>query len=313
MLRRALAPMWLALILVPAPFSSAAIHAQQAEYQRERQRFDHIASADPAIADGIAWYLQSRVVAAEFERTHRRRGYRFWTTCFFDCTVSWPFGSLIVSRWSDGVGRPEALRAQRPREWPVLDRRLPPGLDVRALRMAMLFASLERELGWPTLQGALDVVAAARDGRPVIDLLESATARSLGTAFAIALQHSGSDFAVGDVAIHEAPCASPPCIETRVSLTREGDMPFPLEVRIEFADRSTFSTYWDGTATELAVQSAALPARARIDPERVWLLDDDYANGEYVRSRGTNVAVVKWLAQWITWLQQAMLTYSFAA
>jgi hypothetical protein len=84
-------------------------------------------------------------------------------------------------------------------------------------------------------------------------------------------------------------------------------------VRIEFADRSTFSTYWDGTATELAVQSAALPARARIDPERVWLLDDDYANGEYVRSRGTNVAVVKWLAQWITWLQQAMLTYSFAA
>lgn len=313
MLRRALAPMWLALIILLSPLSSASIHGQHDEYERERRRFDHLAAADPAIADGLAWYLQSRAVAQEFERNERRSGYAFWTTCFFECTVSWPFRRLIVSRWTDGVGRPEVLRQGTMRRWPLLDRRLPADLDARALRIALLFASLERELGWPTLQGGLDVVAAARDGRSAVAVLETATARSLGSAFAIAVQPVPSDFALSNVAIDQGRCDTQPCVLTRVTLTRTGDVPFPIEVRIEFDDRSEFSTYWDGGATEVAVESASSPVRVRIDPDRVWLLDHDFANGEYVRSRSTNIPVVKWLAQWVIWLQQAMLTYSFAA
>jgi hypothetical protein len=303
--------MWLALIVLLSPLSSTLIHGQRAEYDRERRRFDHVAAGDRVIADGIAWYLQSRAVAQEFERVHRRPGYRFLTTCFFGCTVPWRFEQLVVGRWGDGVGRPEVLRSMTSREWPILDRRLPAGVDPSALRIALLFASLERELGWPTLHGALEVIVAARDGRSVIDILESATARQWDSAFAIALRPERSDFAVSDVAIEERACGTPPCVVTRVSLARTGELPFPLEVRID-ADHPHLSSYWNGAATELSFESASPPMRVRIDAGHVWLLDSDFANNEYVRNRSTNVSIVKWLAQWVVWLQEAMLTYSFA-
>lgn len=306
MLRRALAPIWLALIILFLPSSTAQIHGQHAEYERARRRFDHVTASDRVIADGLAWYLQSREVAKAFEHAHRMPGYRFLTTCFFGCTVSWQFQSLIVSRWGDGVGRPEMLRSITARAWPPLDRRLPPGIDQRALRVALLFASLERELGWPTLQGALDVVGAARGTRSVVDVLEMATAREWDAAFAIALQSRPSDFAISRV---DTGACGPQCVVTHVSLTRAGDVPFPLELRVDYDDRSQIRRYWNG-AGEMTFESASPPSSVRLDANRVWLLDEDYANGEFLRTRTTNVPIAKWVARWIVWLQDAMLTYT---
>jgi hypothetical protein len=160
------------------------------------------------------------------------------------------------------------------------------------------------------VHAALEVIAAARDPMPVIDVLERATARRWDTAFAIALQSQSSDFAIARVDIQDGACGTG-CVLTTIALERAGDVPFPLELRVDYDERSHITRYWDGTTTEVAFESASPPSSVRLDPGRVWLLDQDYANGEYLRVRSTNVPVVKWVARWLVWLQDAMLTYGF--
>jgi hypothetical protein len=278
-------------------------------YDLARTRFAHVAVEDRPIADGIAWYLQSRVVERAFDRTFRRPGYRFQSLCFFDCNVRWPL-PLIVSRWYDGVGRPEYLRSLGLRRWPELERRLPDGVGVEAVRAAMLFASLERELGWPTLQGALRAVAESRDGRRVIDILEAATARPLRPALALARGSQPIDYAVSALSSAAGACGTTPCVATRVALARTGEVPYPLTLRLHFADRASVSTYWRGEA-EMTFESAAEATVVSLDEGRAWLLDADFSNNHHETVRTTNVAVTKFVARWMMWLQDAMLTYSF--
>lgn len=301
MQRRALATVWLALIMLLTSFSSAQVPGQP---------FD-VAADDGVIRDGIAWYLSSRQASQEFEQTFKVPGYRHYATCFFGCMARWSWPSLIVSRWGDGVGRPEVLRSVNRRQWPALDRRPPAPADTRVLRAAALLASLERELGWPTLQAAL--AAGRASGRPLVEVLESATARPLSAAFAMALQSQPVDYAVAGVTSANDTCGDSPCVVTRVRLQRTADVPFPLELRVDFESGSPLTTYWDGKEDEMTFESASAPSRAVLDPHRVWLLDHDYGNGEYIRARATNVPILKWVAHWTVWLQDAMLTFSFPA
>ena len=278
-------------------------------YALARRRFAHVTGDDRAIADGIAWYLQSRVVERAFDRAFLRPGYRFQTTCFFGCRVPWPL-PLIVSRWNDGIGRPEYLRSLGSRRWPVLDHRLPDGVGLPAVRAALLFASLERELGWPALQAALRAVAGTPDGRRVVEIVEAATARQLAPVFALALAAAPADYGLQSVTSSAHTCGGAPCVLTRIALTRTGEIPYALRLDLQFADRSTASTYWDGVGV-IEFESAAAASAVSLDRGRAWLLDTNFSNNDYEAARATNVEVTKWITRWVMWLQDAMLTYSF--
>lgn len=281
-------------------------------FEMARDRFGHVASEDDgAIADGIAWYLQSRVVERAFNLSFRTPGYRLHSTCFFGCYVRWTFPPLIVNRWADGVGRVEFLRHHSGRAWPLVDRRPAARFGRRALGVALALASLERELGWPTLQGALRVAANAADGRPFVEILEQATARNLNTVFAAA-SRAPMDPRLGAVtSVPATTCATTPCYLTRVPLIGGDGIPFPLPVLVEFGDHAQVRERWDGTVDAFEFESAAVATRVRLDPDRRSLLDADYANGEYRRVPPADVRVVKWVSAWILWLQDAMLTSTF--
>jgi hypothetical protein len=298
---------------IPSSFDTAGSMSVEANVAFEigRQRFAHVADVDAALADGIAWYLQSRVVERAFDLAFHVPGYRFQSTCFFGCYVRWTLPALIVTRWSDGIGRVEFLRHQSGRQWPLVDRRPAARLGQRALAIALALASLERELGWPTLQGALRVAANAQDGRPFVDVLEQATARDLKAVFA-ATSSPPVDYRLGPVVTSPATtCGASPCYVTRVPLIGGAAMPFPLTVLVEFDDQSQVSEPWDGNTGTFEYESGAAAARVRLDPDRRWLLDPDFANGEYVRVPRTDVRVLKWVAAWVLWLQDAMLTATF--
>ena len=277
-------------------------------YEYGRERFRHLVADETFIGDGIAWYLQSRIVADAFNAAFGRPGYRHHTACFFGCRVRWSIDALITSRWNDGVGRTPFLRDESGRAWPALEAPVP--LDARAIRIALLLASLERELGWSTLQGALRAAATARGDRSFAEIVERATARDLSGAFAIALASPAADYRVADFRTAPASCGSQPCHLTRIVLSRTGDVPFPLPLIVEFGDDARAIEQWRGEET-VEFESAAPATTAQLDSDRHWLLDVDYTNNRRASAQQSAGSVVKWIAYWATWLQDAMLVYTF--
>ncbi len=280
-------------------------------FELAKRWFTQFAKADGAMVDGLAWYLQSRVVERAFDRAFLAPGYRFQSTCFFGCGVRWSFRPLIVDRWGDGLGRPEFARTWSNRKWPALDRRPATTFDRQTRAFALAFGSLERELGWPMLQGALRAAANANDGRPLRDILEAATARELDAVFRIAAA-APADHRLGVMTSTPATtCGSQPCFVTRVPLVRGGEIPFPMVLRVDFEGGTSIMAEWKGNDETFDFESTSPAVRARLDPDRVWLLDSDFANNDHHSTRSASSISAKWIAQWMLWLQDAMLTYTF--
>lgn len=229
--------------------------------------------------DGAAAYLQSRIVEQSFDRTFLLKAYRYDSACFFGCHVPWAFRSLPLSRWT-AMSDPVALA----------------------------FASLERELGWPTLQGAMRVAASGAVADPVIAMSDAA-GRDLVPVF-VAASSGMIDRTISGLSSEPGSCVNP-CYRTLVSIAPAGAVPLPLLVRISFSDGKSIDAQWDGRREQLEFESAAPAVGARLDPDRVWLLDRNSLNNARVPPRDTNVPIAKWMARWIVWLQDAVLTQTF--
>lgn len=236
--------------------------------------------ATSAWRDGASSYLQSRVVEQLFDQTSFGIGYRYDAACFFGCHLAWPFRQLPFDRWT-AVADP----------------------------VAIAFASLERELGWPTLQGALRAAASGFSPDPVA-AMSDATARDLAPVFAAAQGGEPIDHAITGLSSSAESCVGG-CYRTQVSIASNGAVPFPLLLRVSFADGHSVETRWDGSRDRFAFESAAPAVAARLDPDRVLLLDRNPLNNAIVPRRQTNVPVAKWMARWVVWLQDAILTQTF--
>ena len=128
----------------------------QAAYGLARLWFPRLIDRDDTrpIADGIAWYLQSRIVERLFDFTFLMPGHSADTVRYFGGAVPWSFSILPRSRYTAGLGRDEFLAVHESRRWPALGRRVPPDFGAPA-RGALAFGTLERHLTWPVLQSAL--------------------------------------------------------------------------------------------------------------------------------------------------------------
>ncbi|HTH26382.1 MAG TPA: hypothetical protein VL919_14790 [Vicinamibacterales bacterium] len=228
---------------------------------------------------GAAAYLRSRIVEQLFDREFFLKAHRYDGTCFFGCYVGWSFRSLPLDRSAGGGNR-----------------------------MGAAFVALERELGWPTLQGALRAAASGLTTDPIA-AMSAATGRDLAPVFAEASSGGLIDRAIS-MSSEAGSCASP-CYRTLVSIAPAGAVPFPLLVRLSFSDGQSIDARWDGRRDRLEFESAAPAIGAELDPDRVWLLDRNLLNNARVPPRETNVPVTKWMARWIVWLQDAILTHTF--
>jgi hypothetical protein len=238
-------------------------------------------SGHDAWKDGAAEYLQSRITEQLFDRRYFLKAYRYDAVCWFGCHVPWSFRVLPLSRWT-AVTDPVALA----------------------------FATLERELGWPTLQGALRAVAAG--GSDPVALMSLATGRDVRPLFDAALSGAEIDYSIASLKSTQATSCPAPCYRTNLAIRSEGPVPLPLTVRVTFADGQHVDVRFDGTTHGTDLFESATPAvAAHLDPDRVLLLDRNPLNNARVQPRQTNVPVTKWMARWIVWLQDAMLTRTF--
>ena len=236
-------------------------------------------AGDDAWRSGAAWYLQSRVVEELFDLRFHKPGYRYDWTCFFNCTIPWAFETLALDRFTAA----------------------PPG-------MARAFTTLERELGWPTLQGALR--AAVQSQRDPIAAMSDAVGRDLSGVFTAARSRARIDPAIASLESSPGTCATP-CYRTQVFVQENGPVPLPLMVRVTFEDGQKIESRWTGGRDRFEYESTAPAIAVHLDPERVWQLDQNPFNNARVTPAPTNVPVWKWVARWSTWLADAILTQTF--
>ncbi len=99
---------------------------------------------------------------------------------------------------------------------------------------------------------------------------------------------------------------------TEVVVRRHGGGVFPVEVLLFFDDGSQLRVPWDGRE-RWKLFTEERPAKleyAAVDPERVLLLDLDYTNNSKLRE-SESLAAGKWASKWMVWLQDLLMTFTF--
>jgi hypothetical protein len=269
-----------------------------------------------AMLDGFAWYLQGHAVERLFDRRYLRQAYAVASVPMFGEQVYWSIPTLRLSRWSAGIRR----HAQEP------------GL---ATRYAAMFATLERWIGAPALQSAMFEVArlpADRlTGPAIATVINDATGHDLSWLFtAVGDERVIFDYAVSALASAPATGCPAPCFDSEVTVMRAGNGQFSgssaaragdfdagdaLVLRVSFVNGETAFARWDGRdpSRTFRFQGPSPAVSAHLDPDRVVLLDVNYLNNAKVAPVPTNAPVGKWMARWMVWMQNTMLSYGLFA
>jgi hypothetical protein len=264
----------------------------------------HPASVDRQLAAALALYAAARILDDQFPDAHAvERRY---------------LGGLVpVVLRSVPIAGPDSQVA-RLRGAP------------ETVRDAFALFTLERYLGWGTLQQALAALAEDR-GEPL------STARFLSTVNAVSGRDmtwfvadafgSAKSYDYGIERLLTGPSTeSAGSYSTSVTARRFGDAVFsdtaresgpfhstgPLEVRVSFADGSVARERWDGreASIEYDYESKSPAVAATIDPERVLWLDRHPANNTQ-SLQGNRRAALGWAARWAVWLEDSLLSYAF--
>jgi len=279
--------------------------------------------------DGLAWYLQSHIVEAAFNLEYGGFAHSTDSMRLFGGYVTWTFPGLRLSRYTGGLARERFLASNTADDWPESGRRLPAVLTLEAVRSAVAFGTLERYLGWPTLQTALRVLASddgPLDRRRIADLVGAAVGRDLRWFFDAAFDPAVVyDYAIEAVTTGlGAPCPAAPCYRTEATVVRRGNGRFTgsshepvgsfqageaMRIEIRFEDGQQVRSRWDGRAARqtFVFESSTPAAVVRLDPDGDLLLDLNRLDHMRNLPAATNVPVGKWAARWVVWLQDVML------
>jgi len=198
--------------------------------------------------------------------------------------------------------------------------------------MALVLASLERTVGRAVMDRVLLAYATEfRFRHPTtadfVGVVERITGRPWRGYFARALFSAGVvDYAVARA---DSKRAAPPAgrvevagrtsevetsretrggpYETNVVIERRGDVPLPVEIRLQFEGKKTYTTTWDGEARWIRLHVDAGPklVRADVDPDGRILLDADRNNNGWI-VRSDAAAANLWTARSFFWAENLL-------
>jgi hypothetical protein len=248
------------------------------------------------------------------------------TLRFFGGFIPWTIDGITLSRVDNALryGYGEHAEADAPatatfRYWPGTHSAISYG------KTALWLQTLERHLGWPTLQRAMSTYFdrfAFRHPRPAdfFTVVNEAAGRDLTWFFNEAYGGSNVfDYGVQSFTSTRArlkpDAASEDGYRTVVVVQRLGEAIFPVEVVTTFRDGQRASESWDGRDRRavFTYERAAEGLSVEVDPERVLLLDVNVTNNSATLAPRAREASLKWSLTWLVWLQELLLTYAFFA
>lgn len=279
--------------------------------------------------EGLNTFSTSRVMTIAFPR--------YETLRFFGGFVPWVIRDLPISRLgAHGLDRYRMNAESDVPETPTW--RYFPGTHatITYSKTALWLETLERYLGWPTLQKILSTYYSRYSFKhPTPDdffaVANEVSGRDLGWFFDQVYRSSNVfDYGVQDVESEEDPVrgfvegpqglvfrearADPRArYRTRIVVRRYGEAVFPVDVVVTFADGQRVREQWDGRDRWRAYvyNRPSRVVAVQVDPERVLALDVNYTNNSWSAKPQAEAAAQRWSLTWLTWLQDLLLTYGF--
>jgi hypothetical protein len=248
--------------------------------------------------------------AASFASSYSRR--------YFGGFVPWTFTELPLSREVDGDRMSGYRRAAAQdvqatpsfRYWPRT------AGEITYNKTAVWLHTLERHLGWPTLQRVLSTYFqryAFKHPTPpdFFTVANEVSGQDLGWYFDQV--YRGSQTFDYGVDTFRSVTEQPGWNRTVVVARRYGDGIFPVTVRLTLEDGQRVDWQWDGRDRWklFDVTRAAKGLTAEVDPRRVLLLDVNRTNNSASLHPRGEAAARKWSLAWLVWLQDQLLTYGF--
>jgi hypothetical protein len=206
-------------------------------------------------------------------------------------------------------------------------------------KTALWLATLERHLGWETLQRILSTYfERSRFGHPTpgefFALVDESSGHSMVGFFDQVYRGSNDfDYAIESArsepldleGLVEGPAGlslrrrgdealgATPTYRSEVVARRHGAGVFPVELLLVFEDGSELRRPWDGRSrwTMIVEERPSRLAWAEIDPQRILQLDIDRTNNSYTLSPRDRFIATKLSGRWIAWLQDLLMTFTF--
>jgi len=181
-------------------------------------------------------------------------------------------------------------------------------------KTALWLNTMERWLGWPTLQRIMSTYFEKwKFAHPKPDdFFEVATTvagRDLDPFFD-EVYRSSNVFDYGVQALRSTREGDQ--YHTTVVIRRYGEALFPVELLVTFTNGEHVSEHWPGTERwKIYTYDRLSPAlSAQVDPNRVLLLDVDFTNNSMTLEPKGGPAATKWSLKWTVWLQDALLSWA---
>jgi len=213
------------------------------------------------------------------------------------------------------------------------------GYSLSYSKTALWLVTLERHLGWETLQRILSTFFERRAfSHPTPEdffaIADEVSGQDLSWFFDQVQRDSVRfDYAVDSVSSEpvrlrgfvdapgEPALAGPPedgedsaeLQRSEVVVRRRGEGRFPVELLLVFEDGSELRERWDGLARwkKFVVERPQRLDYAVVDPERVLMLDLNYTNNSMRVEAAARLPAVKWGSRWMVWFQDLLATFAF--
>jgi hypothetical protein len=285
---------------------------------------------DAWLDEGLNTFSTARTLEQAFE--HNALAQRF-----FGGFIPWVHADIRLSRATDGnrlsgyraAARADAQATPTFRYWPAT------ASAITYNKTALWLHTLERHLGWPTLQRIMATFFERwkfRHPKPQdFFAIVNEVTREDYSWFFDQVYRGSNVFDYGIQALTSGPATARGYFErdgalafdprtdpqgrfrTTVVARRYGEGIFPVEILVVFQNGEQVREQWDGV-DRWRLFTYDRPARAQyaqVDPERVLLLDVNYTNNSRTLTPSADGAATKWTLKWLVWLQDLMATWAF--
>ena len=265
---------------------------------------------DAWMDEGLNTFSTARVIEQVYEPN-------YYSQRYFGTFIPWVFRALPLTREIDGdrlsgyrtAARQDVQATPTFRYWPAT------AGSITYNKTALWLHTLERYLGWPTLQRVLSTYFqryAFKHPKPqdFFDVANEASGRDL-TWYFDQVYRGSQTFDYGVDLFRSDPEGQ--TYHTTVVARRYGDGVFPVTVRVTLTNGEQTNWTWDGRERwkMFALDREVAALTAEVDPDRVLLLDVNRTNNSASLEPSGPHAATRWSLTWLVWLQDQLLTYGF--
>ena len=264
---------------------------------------------DAWMDEGVNTYATARAIAEDYSPN-------FLALRYFGGFVPYVVREIALSRETDGnrlVGYRHDARSDVP-STPSFRYFPSTGGSITYNKTALWLNTLERWLGWPTMQRIMaEQFKRWQFKHPKPD-----------DFFTVASEVAGQDLTWFFNEVHRSSNVFDYAVQTlqstregegyrtNVVVQRHGEAIFPVSVAVVFRNGERVTEQWDGRDRwkAYAYERPAQALSAQVDPNRVLLLDVNNTNNSATLEPRGGAAATKWSLAWMVWLQECLLSWA---